>query len=486
MKMVEHFDVGRGQRLDREVAVRHIDTSTRLHGASDNNLAGDVVARYLLHEEFLLAVLKHDDRPLLHFRGELGVIDGHALLVADNDVGGKHERLACNKRYGRCFEFARSNFWPCQIKKNSNLLAGLLCGSANGRDSAFVLGGVPVTGIQARHVHAGQHHFFKDRLGFGRRTDGTYDFGEFHRTPIIAELKKLWYLHTIMEIKYLDIHSHLNLSPLSENREAVLAKMREEGVGTITVGTGLATSKMAVEVAEANPDICWATVGIHPCHTCGDEADPLLMEEGAGGGGWEELEFLAKHPKVVAIGETGLDYFHEDTPESRKVQENIFRKHIDLAISVRKPLMLHVRASKGSDNAYYDALKILGEYSLGLRPLPLKGGDAPSGPGANFHFFGGSKECMEAIIAAGFTISVDGPITFSSDYDEMIVAVPLDKVMIETDAPFAAPKPYRGKPCEPWMVVEVAKKIAELKNLPEEEVREQLFKNAKDFFGINF
>lgn len=262
-----------------------------------------------------------------------------------------------------------------------------------------------------------------------------------------------------MTIKHFDIHSHLNLSPLSENREAVLARMREGGVGTITVGTGLETSKMAVAIAEANPDICWATVGLHPCHACGEESEPYHASE---------LEELARHPKVVAIGETGLDYFHEDTPESRKIQEEVFHQHIDLAIKVSKPLMLHVRASRGSDDAYYDALEILKDFDVR----------------ANFHFFGGSRACMESIVAAGFTVSVDGPITFSSDYDEMIKAVPLDKIMIETDAPFAAPKPYRGKPCEPWMVVEVAKRIAELKNLPEEAVREQLLANAKQFFRI--
>lgn len=278
-----------------------------------------------------------------------------------------------------------------------------------------------------------------------------------------------------MTINYLDIHSHLNLSPLIENKEAVLAKMREEGVGTITVGTGLETSRTAVAIAEENPDICWATVGIHPCHVCDGEA-LLLSEEGVGSGceGWDELSLFARHSKVVAIGETGLDYFHENTPESRKIQEEVFRKHIDLAISVSKPLMLHVRPTKGSDDAYYDTLEILGGFTAQNRPR------------ANFHFFGGSKTCMEAIVTAGFTISVDGPITFSNDYDEMIRAVPLDKIMIETDAPFAAPKPYRGKSCEPWMVVEVAKKIAELKNLPEEEVRIQLLENAKTFFKLDF
>ena len=261
-----------------------------------------------------------------------------------------------------------------------------------------------------------------------------------------------------MNLDYIDIHSHLNLSPLLENKEVILAKMREEHVGTITVGTGLETSQEAVTIAEGNPDICWATVGFHPCdgHVPNGQVD------------WDALEALARNPKTVAIGETGLDYFHEDTPESRQTQTEIFKKHIELATKVQKPLMLHVRSSKGSDDAYYDALEILKEY-LGK---------------ANFHFFSGSKKCMEDIITAGFTISVDGPITFVAEYDEMIKAVPLDKVMIETDAPFAAPKPYRGKTCEPWMVVEIARKIAELKELELETVRLQLLKNTQDFFEI--
>ncbi|MDB4984185.1 MAG: sec-independent protein translocase protein TatD DNase family protein [Patescibacteria group bacterium] len=266
-----------------------------------------------------------------------------------------------------------------------------------------------------------------------------------------------------MEIKYIDIHSHLNLSPLSENKEAILAKMRELGVATITVGTGLATSRDAVKIAEENTGWCFATVGIHPCHACGGEA-----EEYNG----EELEKLAVHPAVVAIGETGLDYFHEDTPESRSIQEDVFKKHIALAAKVGKSLMLHVRASKGSDDAYYDALEVLNSCNYSGK--------------ANFHFFSGSRECMEKIVEAGYTVSVDGPITFTNEYDEMIKAVPLDKIMIETDAPFAAPKPYRGKPCEPWMVIEVAKRIAELKGLDEEEVRTCLLENAKAFFGLDF
>jgi TatD DNase family protein len=262
-----------------------------------------------------------------------------------------------------------------------------------------------------------------------------------------------------MNLRYIDIHSHLNLEPLSENQEVILQRMREGGVGTITVGTGLETSKMAIEIAEKNSNLCWATVGFHPCdgHVPDSESD------------WDEMKQLASHAQVVAIGETGLDYFRDQSPETKEKQVEIFKKHIALAVSVNKPLMLHVRSSKGSDDAYYDALEILSQYK-NIR--------------ADFHFFSGSKQCMLDIIAAGFTISVDGPITFVAEYDDMIRACPIDKVMIETDAPFAAPAPYRGKTCEPWMVVEIARKVAELKGLDLETVRIQMLENTQRFFGI--
>jgi TatD DNase family protein len=262
-----------------------------------------------------------------------------------------------------------------------------------------------------------------------------------------------------MNLKYIDIHSHLNLPPLLENKEAILVKMREMNIGTITVGTDMDTSKMAIEIAEQNPDLCWATVGFHP-------ADGFIPDDSD----WTELEQLAQNTKVVAIGETGLDYFRDQSTETKNKQTEIFKKHIELAMRVNKPLMLHVRASKGSDDAYYNALEILKEVGYQRK--------------ANFHFFSGSQKCMQDIIAVGYTISVDGPITFSHDYDEMIKACPIDKIMIETDAPFAAPAPHRGKTCEPWMVVEVAKKIAELKGIDLEIVRVQMIGNTKSFFNI--
>lgn len=305
-----------------------------------------------------------------------------------------------------------------------------------------------------------------------------------------------------MTLRIIDIHSHNNLEPLYEKCDEVFSRMRDEQVGTITVGTTLATSQLAIELAKKNADICWATVGIHPCE-CGtpplenDEEKQVtdfergekpdhLYDNGEGDSAqqsrvrteWDKLEILARHPKVVAIGETGLDYFHHDTPALRQEQEILFRKHIELALLVHKPLMLHVRSSRGSDDAYYDALKILAEYATSLSTTE-------GNIRANFHFFSGSQKCMEDIVAAGYTLSVDGPITFSRDYDEMIRAVPLDRIMVETDAPFAAPQPYRGKTCEPWMVKHVLEKIAEIKELPLEEVRIQILKNSQDFFKIN-
>ncbi len=262
-------------------------------------------------------------------------------------------------------------------------------------------------------------------------------------------------------MKYIDIHSHLNLSPLFENQSEVISRMKEKGIATITVGTELATSREAVRLAEEN-DFLYATVGIHPNH----EED------------WsEELEELAKNPKVVAIGETGLDYFRlpEDSPHSaedtRGKQKEIFKKHIELAIKVGKPLMIHARPSKGTMDAYEDALEILNQ----VEDTRLR---------ANFHFFVGNVDIAKRALEAGHTMSLDGPITFSSDYDETIKFLPIESIMAETDAPYASPVPYRGKTCEPWMVEEVYKAIARIKEMDEEVVREKLNENTRNFFGI--
>lgn len=263
-----------------------------------------------------------------------------------------------------------------------------------------------------------------------------------------------------MEIRYIDIHSHLNLSPLKESRDEILGRMKEKGVATITVGTGLDTSKGAISIALDNKDVCFATVGIHPSDFV--EADTF-----------DEVARLAENECVVAIGETGLDYFRfpenkEEQSLMKNEQKVLFQKHIDLALATRKPLMIHSRPSKGNMDAYHDVLDM------------LEGTDVK----AHFHFFAGDVGVAKRLVEKGYTASFDGPITFARDYDEVITLFPVTSLMAETDAPFAAPVPYRGRTCEPWMVEEVYKKIAEIRGEDEEVVRVQLVENARRIFQI--
>lgn len=273
-----------------------------------------------------------------------------------------------------------------------------------------------------------------------------------------------------MNFKYIDIHSHLNLEPLKKDRDAVIMRMHEHDVATITIGVDFETSKEAVEIAEQY-DFIWAGVGMHPTDNTEEVFDI------------EKYKTLAQNEKVVCIGECGLDYFRDQRDEMKTRQKEIFLKHIELAIAVEKPLMIHARPSKGTiparpdgrsgGDAYHDVLEILESYKKENSSLM-----------ANFHFFVGDMEVAKRVIGLGFTMSFDGPITFSRDYDEVIKFIPLESIMAETDAPFVAPVPYRGKTCEPYMVTEVIKKIAEIKGLPENEVREAILANAKRVFGV--
>lgn len=268
------------------------------------------------------------------------------------------------------------------------------------------------------------------------------------------------------ELKYIDIHSHLNLSPLKEKEEEVILRMVDNNVGTITIGVDYETSKEALKIAERY-DFIWAGVGMHP----NDNQEEVFD--------FEKYLELAKNEKVVCIGECGLDYFRDQKEENKKRQKELFIKHIELALSLEKPLMIHARPSKGTMDAYEDVLDILEEY---------KNKEKNNDPVlvGNFHFFVGDINIAKRALDIGFSMSFDGPITFSSDYDEVIKYIPIDKINIETDAPFAAPNPYRGKICEPFMVKEIIKKIASLKQLKEEDLAEILLQNTKSFFNLSF
>lgn len=267
-----------------------------------------------------------------------------------------------------------------------------------------------------------------------------------------------------MSIKYFDIHSHLNLSPLIETKDEVISRMQENAVGTICVGVDFETSKKAIEIATQNPEFIYATIGLHPSDVEREDFD------------FAQFESLAQNKNVVAIGECGLDYYRKNDDEFKAKQKEIFLKHIELAQKIGKPLMIHARASKGSMDAYQDAIKVLETYRLEPSAHSLA---------CNFHFFAGDLAIAQRIVKNGWSISFDGPITFARDYDEVIKNIPLENIMCETDAPFASPTPYRGKTCEPWMVIEVYKKIAEIKEIDLEDVRIKINENAVKFFGLN-
>jgi TatD DNase family protein len=209
-----------------------------------------------------------------------------------------------------------------------------------------------------------------------------------------------------------------------------------------------------VALAEKHENL-FATIGLHPA----DEPGEMF------GDGFDEL---VKHPKVVAIGECGLDYarLEGDTAAEKKRQKEEFEKQIAFAVSHDKPLMIHCR------EAYPDALSLLASKKKEY-------GDALRG---NFHFFTSPVDVARQCLELGFTVSFTGPITYTSQYDEVVRFVPLERMMAETDSPFAAPVPYRGKRSEPSYVTEVISKIALIKGLEREAVAAELLRTSLHSF----
>ncbi len=249
----------------------------------------------------------------------------------------------------------------------------------------------------------------------------------------------------------IDIHAHINFPQFEGDREEVVKRAKEAGVKMINVGTDLATSREVVALVEKYPNEMWATVGIHPTDLPTGDFLP-------------ELEELAKHKQVVAIGECGLDYFHVKDLAERKKQAKLFEQQIDLAQKVGKLLMIHCR------DAYDDLLAVLKNFP---------------GVTGNVHFFAGDWATAKKFFDLGFTLSFTGAITFASNYDEVIKQMPLESLMIETDCPFVAPAVYRGKRNEPSYVVEVAKRVASLKGISLEEVARVTTATARLRFGLD-
>lgn len=259
-----------------------------------------------------------------------------------------------------------------------------------------------------------------------------------------------------MQPKLFDIHCHLDFPQFDKDREEVIKRALDGGIGMINVGTDYESSQKSIELAEKYDGI-FTTVGLHP-HDAEINFD------------YKKFLELAQNPKVVGIGECGLDYKFRDTRNNNQtninLQKSIFKQQIELALEVNKPLMIHCR------EAHDDLIKILSAYYF---PLSARFN-------GNLHFFSGTREEAQQYFDLGFTISFAGPITFSNQYDEIIRKMPVDKIMTETDSPFAAPAPFRGKRNEPFYVREIARKIAKIKGLTYEKICEITAKNALQSF----
>lgn len=257
-------------------------------------------------------------------------------------------------------------------------------------------------------------------------------------------------------MEFFDAHCHLQLPQFDADKAEVLARMVESKTAGIVVGVDLATSKAAIELAERY-DFLWAAVGLHPQDNLDEQWIDISIQ----------MESLAKHSKVVAIGECGLDYSREITDEAKATQKIRFESQIELALTVQKPLIIHCR------NAHDDMIEILTDY-MGNHPT-LK---------VIIHFCTVTGEVAQKYIDLGCYLSFPGPITYTDMYDESIRLAPMDKILSETDSPFAAPVPFRGKRNEPAYVSHVVAKIALIKETGLDTMASQIAQNAQKVFGL--
>lgn len=279
-----------------------------------------------------------------------------------------------------------------------------------------------------------------------------------------------------VKLKLFDVHTHTQFAAFAEDQDAVIQRALDAGIWMVNVGTQRDTSLKAIETAQKYAEGVYATVGLHPIHTEKSYHDPQELGDSLEAKGFtsrgEEFDYeyykkLAMDPKVVAIGECGLDYYRIKDYELRIKQENVFRKQIELAIELKKPIMIHCR------NAFIDLINILNSKFCILNSTP-----------GIVHFFTGNKDDAQKLLDMGFSFSFGGVITFTRDYYEVVKYIPLDRILLETDAPYVTPVPYRGRRNEPLYIMEVAKTVAEVKGLSFKEICAKTNNNACRIFNL--
>ena len=268
---------------------------------------------------------------------------------------------------------------------------------------------------------------------------------------------------------FIDSHAHLEGKRYDTDRTEVLARAKQAGIAAylaIGNGEGPDTADCGIRLAEkydGNPDYprIWASVGIHPheANLANEAADAQLLQ-------W------SRHPRVIAWGEIGLDYFYDHSP--RETQKTVFLRQMELARAAKLPIIIHCRPSDNSDNAWDDCLSLIADHWT------------TSSLGGILHCFTGGLDHARRALDMGFMISFAGNITFTKAQPirEAAQIVPLDRMFIETDSPYLAPIPHRGQRNEPAFVTEVARQIGELRNLSAEEVGVQTTRNFYNFFSL--
>jgi TatD DNase family protein len=286
-------------------------------------------------------------------------------------------------------------------------------------------------------------------------------------------------------IRYIDIHAHLNFPDYDTDREEVIRRAVDQGVAIINIGTHIESSKEIIAISDNYAHIhphLYAIPGIHPTKICdwfeeamsagvqiGDEE--LQVAEKRIDTMLAELGSLVNHKKVVGIGECGIDVFRVADPYKKQIldlQGRLLRGQIEIALAHNLPLMIHVRES------YREILEIFDEDFMGDK-AKLRG---------NIHFFAGSSEEAVSFLQRGFTVSFTGVVTFAKVYEEIVKNIPEGKSMSETDCPFVAPVPYRGKRNEPVYVIEVVKKMAQIRGISEEDCAKALLQTAIEMFAL--
>jgi TatD DNase family protein len=262
---------------------------------------------------------------------------------------------------------------------------------------------------------------------------------------------------------FVDSHAHLDGKQFDADREAVIARALEAGVRTMVAignGDGPPILDAGVRLADTHA-FMYATIGIHP-------HEARLADDSA----YATMEQLARHPKVIAWGEIGLDYHYDHSP--RETQKQVFSRQMELAAAAKLPIVIHCRPSDGSDNAWEDCLTM------------IKGQWAPHGLGGILHCFTGNSAQAKRGLDMGFMISFAGNLTFpkAQQFRDAALEVPLDCMLIETDSPYLAPVPHRGKRNEPAFVRETARRLGELRGLSMEEIGEQTSRNFYNFFKL--